>query len=106
MYLNIFATESLSYSPFLVVRLTIVVIVNRLIRTPSRSLIQVVPQIDEKLLVCTNVPGTRIRPGDAGSRPLQPVTLPCKRAIRVLGLGEGDAQAVIVDIPSLADDTI
>jgi hypothetical protein len=76
---------------------------NRLIRTPSGRLIQIIPQIDIQLLLATDIPRTRIRPAHARHGPREPVALPRKRAVRVLGLGERHAQAVVVDVPRLAD---
>jgi hypothetical protein len=76
---------------------------NRLIRTPRRRLIQIIPQIDIQLLLATHIPRTRIRPRHARHRPREPVALPRKFSVRVLGLRERHAQAVVVDVPRLAD---
>jgi hypothetical protein len=76
---------------------------NRLIRTPSGSLIQIIPQIDIQLLLATHIPRTRIRPAHACNRPREPVALPRKFPVRVLCLRERYAQAVVVNVPRLAD---
>jgi hypothetical protein len=90
----------------LVIGLGIIVVVNRLIRTSCWSLIQIIPQIDIHLLSGTHIPRTRIRPRDTRNSPRQAIALPRKRAVRVLRLGERDAQAVVVDVARLANNGV
>jgi hypothetical protein len=90
----------------LVIRFRIIVIMNRLICTPRRRLIQVIPQVDIHFLSRTHIPRTRIRPLNTCFSPLQAVALPRKRTIRVLRLRESDAQAVVIDVARLADNGV
>lgn len=46
----------------LVIRLAIIIIMNRLIRTPTRRLVQIVAQVDVQLLSGTHIPRASIRP--------------------------------------------
>lgn len=70
---------------------------NCLICTPTRRLIQVIAQVNIQLLACTYVPRALVRPCDIRASPLQVVAAPCKRAVRVLGLGKGDGEGHVVD---------
>jgi hypothetical protein len=91
------------HSTHSVIRRLVIVIMNRLIRTPRRRLIQVVPQIDVQLLPRANIPRRLIRAVHARNTPLQIVTAKRKRPVRVLRLGKRHAQAVVVDVARLAD---
>jgi hypothetical protein len=73
------------YSSRLVIRLTIVIVMDRLIRTYRRRLIQVIAQVNVQFPT-TYVPRTRIRPCNTGSGPCQSIALECEGTIRVLGL--------------------
>jgi len=57
---------------------------NRLIRTPRRRHIIIIPQIDKKLLIRTNQPSTQIRPLNIRRAPLHSITTKHKRPIRIL----------------------
>lgn len=79
---------------------------NRLIRTPGGSLIQVVAQIDIHLLPRAHIPRRLIRPVDARMAPLQIVAAPGELAVCVLGLGEGHGERVVVDGARFRDDGV
>jgi hypothetical protein len=93
-------------STLLVIGLAIVIIVDCLIRTSRRGLIQIVPEIDIQLLTRAHIPRTRIRPRDTCNSPSQAIALPRERAISVFRLGERDTQAVVVDIARLTHDGV
>lgn len=76
---------------------------NRLIRTPTRRLIEVVPQIHIQLLSRAHIPRALVRPVHARHTPLQVVAAKRKCAIRVLGLGKRHGKRHIVDGALLGD---
>lgn len=77
-----------------------------LIRATTWGLIQVVAQVDIQLLARANVPRACIRSRNSRSGPRQPITLPRKLSVRVLRFRKSNAQAVIVNVPSLADNAV
>lgn len=79
---------------------------NRLIRTPSRRIIQIIPQIDIQLLSRTDIPRRLIRTTNTRDAPLQIITSKRKRAIRVLRLGKRHREREVVDDACLGDDGI
>lgn len=95
-----------SILPPLVVRRLIIVVMNRLIRAPRRGHVQVVPQVDVKLLTRAHVPSALVWPVHTRNTPLQIVATKSERSVCVLAFGERDGQRVIVDDACLADDGI
>lgn len=70
---------------------------NRLIRTPTRSPIRIIPQIDIQPLPRTYIPRTLIRPIHPSNTPLQIIAAKCKRAVGVFALGECYGERHVVD---------
>lgn len=70
---------------------------NRLVRTPRRRIVQVIPQIHVQLLARADVPRRLVRAIQPSHAPLQVVAAKCKRAVCVFRLGEADGERVAVD---------
>ena len=88
------------------IRSLVVVIVNRLVRTPTRRTVQVVSEIDIQLLPRAHIPRTQIRPRHPGYAPLQIIASPLERPIRVLLSAPRHRQTKIVQLPRLAHDCV
>jgi hypothetical protein len=90
----------------LIVRMTIIIVMNSLIRASRRSHIQIISQIDIQSLARTNIPCRRIRSVHTSNTPLQIVAAKLERAVSVLRLAERNTQAVVIDRPRLTYDSI
>jgi hypothetical protein len=90
----------------LVVRMTIIVVMNSLIRASRRSHIQIIPEINVQSLARTDIPSRHIRSVHTSNTPLQIVTAKLERAVRVLRFAERNTQAVVIDRPRLAHYSI
>lgn len=80
-----------------VIRRLVIVIMNRRIRTPTRRLIQIIPQIDIHLLSRTHIPSTRIRPRDPTHSPLQSIPRERECTIGILLRAETHRQTITID---------
>lgn len=89
-----------------VIRRLVIIVMNRLIRTACRRLIQIIPQVNIQLLFRTDIPSGAVRPRDAGNTPGQAIALPRKRTVSVLRSREGHGQGVVVDVAGLAHDGV
>lgn len=74
--------------------MSIIIIMNRLIRTSRRRHIAISPQINPKRLISTHQPRTQILPLDIRVAPLHRITTKRKRAIRILLRAKRNAQFI------------
>jgi hypothetical protein len=85
------------FQPHLVIRRLIIIVMNRLIRTPGGRLIHIIPQVDIHLLPRTHKPRARVRPRKPTNTPLQVIPSKLERPIRILSLRKAHRKRHVID---------